>query len=108
MIFKEVSFAVGLNSLHTKRALIGKSKNGFIKVSCARPMRTIDGISCPCRSFCIVTRQVIRHPDHYRSSGVFLWSHHEKLVVIDQKIAFVGGIDLCFGRWDDEFMRLVT
>ena len=49
--------------------------------------------------------QVIRHPDHYPSGGVFLWSHHEKLVIIDQKIAFVGGIDLCFGRWDDEFMR---
>ncbi|CAF1153090.1 unnamed protein product [Adineta ricciae] len=81
LVFKEMSFAMGLNSLHTKRALIGKSKRGFIKV--------------------------IRHPDHYPSGGVFLWSHHEKLVIIDQKIAFVGGIDLCFGRWDDDFMRLV-
>ncbi|CAJ0951474.1 unnamed protein product, partial [Mesorhabditis belari] len=25
----------------------------------------------------------------------------KKLIVIDQLIAFVGGIDLCFGRWDD-------
>jgi phospholipase D1/2 len=50
--------------------------------------------------------KVIRHPDHYPGGGgVFLWSHHEKTVIIDQKIAFVGGIDLCFGRWDDEFMR---
>ena len=32
LVFKEVSFAMGLNSLHTKRALIGKSKRGFIKV----------------------------------------------------------------------------
>ena len=32
MVFKEMSFAIGLNSLHTKRALIGKSKKGFIKV----------------------------------------------------------------------------
>lgn len=23
------------------------------------------------------------------------------MVVVDQKIAFVGGIDLCYGRWDD-------
>lgn len=29
-----------------------------------------------------------------------LWSHHEKTVVIDQTLAFVGGIDLCYGRWD--------
>lgn len=34
-----------------------------------------------------------------------MWSHHDKMVVIDQKIAFVGGIDLCYGRWDDENMR---
>lgn len=38
--------------------------------------------------------------------GVFLWAHHEKLVVIDQTYAFVGGIDLCFGRWDDGNHRL--
>jgi phospholipase D1/2 len=49
--------------------------------------------------------KVIRHPDHYPKGGVFLWTHHEKMVVIDQKIAFVGGMDLCYGRWDDEFMR---
>jgi len=30
-----MSFAMGLNSLHTKRALIGKSKTGFIKVNFA-------------------------------------------------------------------------
>lgn len=47
----------------------------------------------------------MRHPDHHPNGGVLLWSHHEKMVVIDQKIAFVGGIDLCFGRWDDDFMR---
>ena len=29
-----------------------------------------------------------------------MWSHHEKTVVIDQTLAFVGGIDLCYGRWD--------
>lgn len=43
---------------------------------------------------------VLRHPDHAKA-GVFLWAHHEKLVVVDQSIAFVGGIDLCYGRWDD-------
>ena len=36
---------------------------------------------------------------------VLLCSHYEKMVVIDQKVAFLGGIDLCFGRWDDEYMR---
>ncbi|MBE0531939.1 MAG: VTT domain-containing protein [Rhodospirillales bacterium] len=27
-------------------------------------------------------------------------SHHQKLVVIDDKLAFCGGLDLCSGRWD--------
>uniref|UniRef100_A0A915B6S4 phospholipase D n=1 Tax=Parascaris univalens TaxID=6257 RepID=A0A915B6S4_PARUN len=37
----------------------------------------------------------------YLSSGTFFWAHHEKLVIVDQLIAFVGGVDLCYGRWDD-------
>lgn len=49
--------------------------------------------------------KVIRHPDHARV-GVFLWAHHEKIVVIDQTFAFIGGIDLCYGRWDDYRHRL--
>ena len=47
---------------------------------------------------------VYRHP--YVISGfdnpstMLRWAHHEKLVIVDRNIAFVGGIDLCFGRWD--------
>ena len=29
-------------------------------------------------------------------------SHHEKIVTIDQNIGFLGGLDLCFGRWDTD------
>ncbi|NGZ84939.1 phospholipase D-like domain-containing protein [Duganella aceris] len=29
------------------------------------------------------------------------YSHHQKQVVIDRKIAYVGGMDLCYGRMDD-------
>lgn len=37
---------------------------------------------------------IIRH-------GSLLWSHHDKIVVVDRVAAFVGGLDLCFGRFDD-------
>lgn len=47
----------------------------------------------------------MRHPDHV-SSVVLFWAHHEKMVAIDQTVAFVGGIDLAFGRWDDNQYRL--
>ncbi|WP_079969253.1 phospholipase D-like domain-containing protein [Salmonella enterica] len=33
-------------------------------------------------------------------SGIF-FSHHQKCVVVDEKIAFVGGIDLAYGRYDE-------
>lgn len=59
----------------------------------------------------------MRHPDHIGSKGkhifhldsfaanvslddVEFWSHHEKVVVVDQHRACIGGLDLCFGRWD--------
>ncbi|CAI8009389.1 Phospholipase D2 [Geodia barretti] len=43
----------------------------------------------------------LRHPDVF-IAGVLLWGHHEKIIIIDQTLAFVGGIDLAFGRWDNE------
>lgn len=42
---------------------------------------------------------VLRDPD-FLMKQLGLWSHHEKIVSIDQKVSFVGGLDLCFGRWD--------
>jgi len=39
---------------------------------------------------------VMRHP----RTVVCFWSHHEKIVCIDQEIGCIGGLDLCFGRWD--------
>ncbi|KAF2005570.1 phospholipase D/nuclease, partial [Amniculicola lignicola CBS 123094] len=31
---------------------------------------------------------------------VLYWAHHEKLCLIDGETAFMGGLDLCYGRWD--------
>ena len=41
----------------------------------------------------------------FDSSHPFGASHHQKFVVIDGKIAFLGGLDLCSGRWDDRQHR---
>ncbi|XP_061094253.1 phospholipase D1-like isoform X2 [Conger conger] len=77
MLYKEVELALGINSGYSKRTLLDLHPN--IKV--------------------------MRHPDHV-SSTVYLWAHHEKIIVIDQSVAFVGGIDLAYGRWDDREHRL--
>jgi phospholipase D1/2 len=46
---------------------------------------------------------VLRHPNHISINpfeSALYWSHHDKVVVVDQKLAFVGGIDLAPGRYD--------
>lgn len=84
IVYKEVAAAVSCNSAHTKHALHalcppGSKGHGNIKV--------------------------MRHPDHnvFENAGdmTFYWAHHEKFIVIDYDLAFIGGLDLCFGRWDN-------
>lgn len=39
---------------------------------------------------------IVRHPRFF----VHYWSHHEKMVVIDGRVVFMGGLDLCYGRYE--------
>lgn len=43
---------------------------------------------------------VMRHPIHDTVSTL-IWGHHDKMIVVDQKHAFLGGIDMTFTRYDD-------
>jgi phosphatidylserine/phosphatidylglycerophosphate/cardiolipin synthase-like enzyme len=40
--------------------------------------------------------KVMRHPYVVPVT----WSHHQKLVAVDEVVAFVGGVDLAYGRYD--------
>ncbi|XP_022844837.1 phospholipase D zeta 1 isoform X2 [Olea europaea var. sylvestris] len=71
LLYKEVALALKINSVYSKRKLLDIHENV----------------------------RVLRYPDHF-SSGVYLWSHHEKIVIVDHQICFIGGLDLCFGRYD--------
>lgn len=42
---------------------------------------------------------VIRSPNQLIQNTYF-WAHHEKICIVDYTIAFLGGIDLCYGRYD--------
>lgn len=48
---------------------------------------------------------VVRHRSLWDSNR--LWTHHEKVVVVDQQLAIVGGLDICIGRYDDCRHRLL-
>jgi phospholipase D1/2 len=45
---------------------------------------------------------VVRHPDHLGGELTEFWSHHNKVVCVDNTISCVGGLDICFGRWDTQ------
>ncbi|EJD41463.1 phospholipase D [Auricularia subglabra TFB-10046 SS5] len=49
---------------------------------------------------------VQRSPSHFQT-GTLYWAHHEKMILVDDAIGFMGGIDLCFGRWDTPQHALV-
>lgn len=84
IVYKEVEAAVSCNSAHTKHALQNLCPKGT-----------------PGHGNIVV----MRHPDHnvFENAGdmTFYWAHHEKFIVIDYAMAFIGGLDLCFGRWDN-------
>jgi phospholipase D1/2 len=50
--------------------------------------------------------KIMRHPAHdvllnpLKFQDELYWSHHDKAIVIDNKMVFWGGLDSCFGRWD--------
>ncbi|OQR88073.1 phospholipase D, Pi-PXPH-PLD [Achlya hypogyna] len=71
LMYKEVNIALTLDSMYSKKTLRGLHPN----------------------------IHVLRDPDFIMKQWG-MWSHHEKIVCIDERVAFVGGLDLCFGRWD--------
>ncbi|KAG8526610.1 uncharacterized protein KY384_008811 [Bacidia gigantensis] len=85
VVYKEVEQAISCNSEHTKHALHALCKEGQPGYG---------------------NIKVMRHPDHnvFENAGdmTFYWAHHEKFIVIDHELAFIGGLDLCFGRWDNK------
>lgn len=89
VVYREVAAALTCNSAHTKHALQAL---------------------CPEGSPGYGNIRIMRHPDHNvfenAADMTFYWAHHEKFLVIDYEMAFIGGLDLCFGRWDNHQHQL--
>ncbi|AJS49938.1 Spo14p [Saccharomyces cerevisiae YJM1401] len=71
VIYRNVGNIVGTDSLWTKHSMLNLHPNIHI----------------------------IRSPNQWLQNTYF-WAHHEKFVVIDETFAFIGGTDLCYGRYD--------
>eukprot|EP00834_Sanchytrium_tribonematis_P003501 NODE_136_length_16465_cov_1.184957.p4 type:complete len:593 gc:universal NODE_136_length_16465_cov_1.184957:16464-14686(-) len=79
LVFKEFNMALPNDSEHTKIYLSSLHRNIHVQ----------------------------RHPEHFASTGSLYWSHHEKLVLIDCKLAYCGGVDLCLGRFSTQHHYLL-
>ncbi|KAI9891515.1 MAG: Phospholipase D1 [Vezdaea aestivalis] len=71
IVYRNIDSAIPIDSQYSKSSLLDLHKNVFVQ----------------------------RSPNQARQ-GAFFWAHHEKICIVDHTVAFVGGIDLCFGRWD--------
>ena len=71
IVYRNINSAIPIDSEYTKFSLLDLHPNVFVQ----------------------------RSPNQFRQN-TFFWAHHEKICVVDHMVAFVGGIDLCFGRWD--------
>ncbi|KAI8976465.1 hypothetical protein BDB01DRAFT_844455 [Pilobolus umbonatus] len=76
VMYKEVAVALPLFSHLAKKRLLEMSPNIFVQ---RHPSRALDIFS---------------------KDNIFFWAHHEKICVVDNEIAYIGGLDLCFGRHD--------
>ncbi|KAF2634373.1 phospholipase D1 [Massarina eburnea CBS 473.64] len=71
IMYRNVNAAIPIDSEYSKYSLLDLHPNIFVQ----------------------------RSPNQIRQN-TFFWAHHEKICIVDHTIAFCGGIDLCFGRWD--------
>ncbi|RAL10176.1 phospholipase D/nuclease [Aspergillus homomorphus CBS 101889] len=111
VVFKEVPQVMYLSSKHTKRALEALHPNISVfrypdliqgaqgVISSTKGLLqsiTASGVS----GLGKISDETLQTMFGIAGGPTLLWAHHEKLVICDQKIAFLGGIDLSYGRWD--------
>ncbi len=113
IVYKEVTQALTLSSLHTKHWLEDNDPTkGNIKVF-RHPDHVPDknvlasGIWSSLKNTGLNAAKISSLPGEalqgiygMSEDTILYWAHHEKLCVVDGKIAFMGGLDLCYGRWD--------
>ncbi|KAF3922487.1 hypothetical protein AA313_de0208815 [Arthrobotrys entomopaga] len=78
IVYRNIGAAIPIDSAYTKYSLLDLHPNIYVQ----------------------------RSPNQLRQN-TFFWAHHEKLLVVDHTVVFLGGLDLCFGRWDTPQHALV-
>ncbi|KAI0010017.1 phospholipase D/nuclease [Xylariaceae sp. FL0662B] len=112
IVYKEVTQALTIDSAHTKHALEALHPNIRVfrhpdhlptdrsKLETAFEGMSLDSLRLNAFNLGQFSGDALK--ELYGSFGdtVLYWAHHEKLCIVDRRIAFMGGLDMCFGRWD--------
>lgn len=110
IVYKEVTQALTLSSDHTKKALEALHPNIAVfrhpdhlpnaQDITADITNSLQNLRFDSVSLSKMPKDALKGLYGVHDDAILYWAHHEKLCLIDGQIAFMGGLDLCFGRWD--------
>ena len=112
IVYKEVTQALTLSSSHTKHWLEDNDKTGNIKVFrhpdhlpdkqtlASSFISSIKQSGMSAAKLSQLPGDALKGIYGMNEDNVLYWAHHEKLCLVDGHVAFMGGLDLCYGRWD--------
>ncbi|KAK5085223.1 hypothetical protein LTR05_004503 [Lithohypha guttulata] len=110
IVYKEVTQALTLSSSHTKHALENLSPNiGVFRHPDHLPdaqtthsslISGLQGLKLDFAGLSKMGADSLKGLYGLTDGVILYWAHHEKLCLVDGSVAFMGGLDLCYGRWD--------
>ncbi|KAM5446440.1 putative phospholipase D [Microsporum audouinii] len=110
IVYKEVTQALSLSSSHTKHHLEDLHENIVVfrhpdhlpdkQTVHSDVMSSFQNLTLNAAGISKLSSDALKTVYGLSGGVVLFWAHHEKLCIVDGKTAFMGGLDLCFGRWD--------
>ncbi|KAL3445642.1 hypothetical protein BJX65DRAFT_309841 [Aspergillus insuetus] len=110
IVYKEVTQALTLSSHHTKHHLEDLHQNIAVfrhpdhlpdrQGLAASISSSLSNLSLDALKLGQMSVDAMKGVYGIHEGMILYWAHHEKLCLIDGAVAFMGGLDLCYGRWD--------
>ena len=110
IVYKEVTQALTLCSAHTKHALEALHPNIEVfrhpdhlpdpTTTQSSLVSALQGLKLDAAGLAKAGADTLKGVYGLSDGVILYWAHHEKLLLVDEKLAFMGGLDMCFGRWD--------
>ncbi|KAL4787967.1 hypothetical protein BJX76DRAFT_250369 [Aspergillus varians] len=110
IVYKEVTQALTLSSHHTKHFLEDLHPNIAVfrhpdhlpdqQGLTASITSSLQNLSLDALKLGQMSRDAIKGIYGIHEGMILYWAHHEKLCIVDGAVSFMGGLDMCYGRWD--------